>query len=743
MRSLMWFTIGFTAACAISIYLGIGIWLGILSLLAAVLLLLIKKKTVKVTAVILLGIAVGMFWTAGYRHVYLNTAADYDAQTVCTTATICDYSYETSYGVAADGYIELADKRFKVRLYYPQDTALEPGDRLEGDFRLRLTTYDSKQGGTYHQGEGVFLLAYGDEEVRRVSPEENTDQYFGANLRRQITRLLTQAFPADTLGFANALLIGDSSLLDYKTDTDFKISGIRHVIAVSGLHVSILMCVIYLFTAKKRYLSAMIGIPVLFLFAAVVGFTPSVVRACIMQALVLLALLLNKEYDPPTALSFAVLVMLAVNPMTVVSVSFQMSCGCLIGIFLFYEKINRFILCLWKQPKGKSLKAKLLRWFSGSVAISLSTMITTAPLSAVYFGAVSIVGVLTNLLTLWVISYVFCAVALVCVAGVFYLPLAKLIAWVISWPIRYVCLTAKLISQIPFAAVYTCSIYIVLWLVMGYLLLGIFLLSKRKHPRLLCISIALGLVLSVTLTCVEPMADNYRVTVFDVGEGQAILVECAGRRYMVDCGGDSDRMAAETVSHHLLSRAITGLDGIILTHYDRDHAGGLPLLLTGIRADTLYLPDVEDSSQVRSALEKIHSNIQCVRDKTVLDTEEMKITILPGIHSSDDNERSLCILFQVGNCDILITGDRSTVGEKALLADTSLPELELLVVGHHGAQDSTGLELLTATKPKAAVISVGADNFYGHPSEDVLRRLALFGCKVWRTDLDGNVIYKG
>jgi len=743
MRVLMWFTIGFAAACALAVYLGIGIWFGLVTVLAAAYLLLLKKPVANIIAVILIGVTAGTFWTTAYHHFYLDIARNYDGKTVQAIAVVSDFSYETDYGVAADAETSLDGKSFRLRLYYPKKTPLKPGDRIEGAFRFRMTTDDSEQGGTYHQGNGIFLLAYVDEEAKIAYSDKREGKYFGAYLRKDITQLLSITFPSDTLAFATALLLGDSSLLDYETDTNFKLSGIRHVIAVSGLHVSILMSVVYVFSGRRRYLSAIIGIPVLLAFAAIVGFTPSVVRACIMQALVLLALFFNKDYDPPTALAFAVLTMLCVNPMQIVSVSFQLSCGCLVGIFLFYERSNHFLLRILKAPKEKSWKSKLIRGFSSSVSITLSTMITTSPLSAAYFGTVSIVGVITNLLTLWVISFVFCGIGLTCIAALLWMPLAKMIAWVVSVPIRYVILLSGWLADIPFAAIYTCSIYVVVWLVMCYLLLSVFLIGKRKHPWLLTGCVLCGLVLAVACSWLEPVDENYQVTVFDVGQGQSILIECDNKKYLVDCGGDSAKTAADTVSQRLLSRGILRLDGIFVTHYDEDHAGGVPLLLTSIPADVLYLPDIADNGTVRPELEQTHGNIHWINSYSVLELEKMKFTMVPGEHETSDNERSMCILFQTENCDILITGDRSTVGEKALLRDIRLPELELLVVGHHGSSTATGLELLAATKPKAAVISVSADNSYGHPSEDVLYRLRLFGTSIWRTDLDGMVVFEG
>lgn len=747
MRTLMWFAVGFAAACFLGIYVVTGAWLMILlafALLGAVLLFFLKNKTGKIAAVVLFGLSVGLLWQYGFDALYLQTARSYDGETVTTVATVSDYSFDTQFGVAADGEISLDRKSYKVRLYLTDFYELSPGDTITADFRLRLTTTDSKQGSTYHQGDGIFLLAYVGDNAQILSASEMPLKYYPAKLRRQITSLLDNTFPADTIAFVRALLLGDSSLLDYETDTAFKISGVRHVIAVSGLHVSILFSLVYLVSGRRRFLTAILGIPVLILFAAIAGFTPSVVRACIMQGLIVTGVMFKKEYDPPTALAFAVLVMLAVNPMTITSVSFQLSVGCVIGILKFYEKVNAYLLKICKCPKGRVWKARILRWLCGSVSITLSAMVFTTPLSAIYFGTVSLVGIVTNLLTLWIVSTVFYGIMLACVASAIYLPAGRLIAQVVSWGIRYVQFVAKTISSVPFSAVYTCSKYIVVWLLFSYILLGLFLVSKKKRPGLLTACILMMLAVSVGVSCWTSRMDDYRVTVFDVGQGQSVLVQCEGKRYLVDCGGDSPAIAADTVAAELLSQGINHLDGVILTHYDLDHAGGVPCLLTRVGADAIFLPDMEDNNAIRDTLQTEFGDCtQIISREKCIATEFMRISLIPANDGTKGNESCMCVLFQVKECDILITGDRNTSGEKELLSQTQLPELELLVVGHHGSASATGFELLETVKPKAAVISVGRDNYHGHPSDKVLKRLALFGCSVLRTDTNGTIIFKG
>ena len=135
------------------------------------------------------------------------------------------------------------------------------------------------------------------------------------------------------------------------------------------------------------------------------------------------------------------------------------------------------------------------------------------------------------------------------------------------------------------------------------------------------------------------------------------------------------------------------------------------------------------------------AGILYVSDDLELTCESMKMTIFAPPFSFESNENSLCILFRTENCDILITGDRSGFGERVLMKHTELPDLEILVAGHHGSRHSTCEEFLAATNPEIVVISVG-QNSYGHPAEELLERLRLFGCTVYRTDIHGTITFR-
>lgn len=749
MRKLVWFTCGFAAACAIGVYLVAGWWLLPLCLVAvggAVGCCFIKHTVGRAARLVLFGVAAAFLWMLLFDWFYLSHARAYDGQTVETTVTVTDYSCSTDYGASADASISLDGRSYKIRIYFHKDTVLSPGDQIQGSISLCYTVDADSGASGYHKGNGLFLLGSYKEDVQIIAATEIPGKYFASQLRRRITDLLDSVFPEDTLPMARALLLGDSSLLSYKENTDLAVSGIRHIIAVSGLHVSILFSLVFVFFGYRRVLTPLIGIPMLIVFAALAGFSPSVVRACVMQGLILLALMLDKEYDAPTALAFAVLVLLCVNPMTITSVSLQLSAGCMVGILAFSEKISTFLTDKKRlgSTKGKTLKARMKRWFVGSVSVTLSAMVVTTPLCAWYFGTVSIVGIFTNLLTLWAVTYLFWGIMAACAAGALWLPLGRWIAWTISWIARYVMGVAGLFSAVPMAAVYTRSVYIVIWLIMCYVLLGVFVLSKRKRALLLGGSMIVGLVVAVFLSWLEPRLDNYRVTVFDVGQGQCILLQTGGQNYLVDCGGDGSVQVADLVSQTLLSQGVSRLDGLILTHYDKDHAADAPDLLSRISTERIYLPEIQPDNKNRQDLIAEYSDqIQWIHDETVLSVGEGQITLYPAQLKTSDTQSGLCILFQAESCDILITGDRNISGERDLLKQACLPDLEVLIVGHHGSAHATGIELLHATYPDIAVVSVSRDNRYGHPTQEVLARLERFGCQVLRTDLMGTILIRG
>ena len=739
MRKLMWFTIGFGAVCALCAYcwITVDLWLPALGFGGLSLGFGLAgrwAKKLKAAAAVCLGCALGLVWFQSYSGNYLSLATGLDGRLASVTARCTDYSYETKYGSAVEVFLYLEGKPVRAKLYLNNRAEIEPGDVLKGIFEMHITTPEGETESDYYSGKGIFLMGYQEEEAELIKVSSMPYWAYPAIWRQNLKDLINSAFPEDTAGFARALLLGDRTGIDYETSTAFQISGIMHIIAVSGLHVTILFTLIHTLCFKRRFLVAVLGITSMVLFAAIAGFSPSVVRAAVMMILMMAAMLFDRDYDGPTELAFACLVMLVANPLVIMSVSFQLSVASVAGIFLFRERIQGWFYRVWKKAKFEWLQ----KWVIGSVSVTLSAMTLTTPLVAYYYGTVSLIGVLANLLALWVISFIFYGIMLVCLLGWFWPGAAAVAAWVVAWPIRYVLLLAKCCAAVPMAAVYTRSAYIVAWLVFCYILLALLLLGRGRPKVLLC-GMVFGLCLAVTASWAELWTDDCRMTVLDVGQGQCILLQSDGKTYIVDCGGTYDEDAADLAAETLLSQGISHIDGVILTHFDRDHSGGVPYLLTRISCDAVFVPEAEDGEGILPAIEAAYSGSMIeVREDLELTYRGTCIRIFGPVTADSGNDSSLAVLFQHGDCDILVTGDRSSTGEWVLTKTADLPELDVLVAGHHGSRYSTGETLLEATKPKIAVISVGR-NSYGHPAQEVLDRLEAGGTLVYRTDLHGNI----
>lgn len=743
MRRLLWFTIGFALGCGLCVTV---LWqkellpMLLYASVCAVLCLFFRFRNdlFRFPLASYLGLMLSFAWFFLFQNQYLMPISHLDGKTLPMRITVTDYSEKTEYGSRVDGFTELAGKPYRVMVYHDSKEAFAPGEVMEGEFRLRLTTPGGEKDSPYHQGSGVFLVAAAKGTMEH-SPSERSDLFFWpARVAKTAGERIAAFFPEDTAGFAKALLLGDTSDLTYSQDTALKISGIRHVAAVSGLHVSILFGLVYLLLRSRRWLVFLVSLPLLLFFAAVTGFSPSVTRACLMCGLMAFGGAVREEYDSLTSLAFAVLCMLFMNPFVLLSVSFQLSVASVSGILLFTPPIAQWLKQRFQKKSGKGFA--LSAWFTGSVSVSLGAMVFSTPLSAFYFGTVSLIGVLTNLLTLWIVAFLFVGIGAVCVLGGGAPLICQGLGWLLAWPIRYVLFTAELLSKVPFAAVYTESGFITAWLAGCYALLLLFLVFRRGGRACFALGF-LTLLLAVAASVMVPKMDSLRLEVLDVGEGQSILLRTGGKNLLIDCGGSGEEKTADKIAQTLLSQGILELDGLVLTHYDADHVNALWNLMSRIPIARFYLPQLPGSEAWISKLELPGNELALIAQEAALPLGRGTLTFLEPGTGKNDNENSMCILFESEECVILITGDRSRTGELELLERYTLPRVDILIAGHHGSKYATSQELLDAVKPEIVVISVGSNN-YGHPAQETLERLEEYNCTVYRTDLQGSVLLR-
>ena len=741
MRKLMWFTIGFAGACAIGTQ-----WQDPVILLAGLLLIFLSltgfffsSKGLKKAAIALFGMGFGLLWVFGFLAITLQPAKTYHEQEMSLEVEVTNFSWDTENAAVAEGKVFLQGRTYPVEVYLYRQESLAPGDTLRGTFFLKLAQ------DPYSLGQGIILKLYGGEDVFVHKVDRISPVYLAPLLRDKLLNLLYDIFPEDTLGFAQAILLGKRDGLSDSDMLSLQSSGIAHVVSVSGMHVSILFGLVYELCRKRKWLTAAIAIPVLLLFAAMNGFSPSATRACIMQIILILSLLADREYDPMSSLSFAVLLILGSNPLSILHPGFQLSAGSMLGIFLVSGRVYRYAMDksrLGRFPP-KSMRGRICSMLMKSLSVTAGAMVFTIPFCAYHFSVISIVAPVANLLLLGIITVIFYGVMLCAVIGCFWTAAGSILAFVLSFLIRLVVTVAGFLGSMPLATVNAQNIYVILWLVFAYVLLLLFLLLRNRRPFLLGSCIVAGFLAAMLCSHLEKQYEGFQLTVLDVGQGQCIILQNEDFCYVVDCGGSSGSHAAMLAYTTLRDQGVDRIDGLILTHYDKDHIGGVRQLMSYMEADTLYLPLLEEiPEEGQRILEMDPSSVQYVTGQLILPADNGTVTLFPAEKDSVSAETGLCVLFQMENCDILITGDRNIRQEQLLLEQASLPDLEILIAGHHGSASSTGIPLLMATTPEVIIVSSGTNAGYNHPSPEFLRRVEDFGCTVLRTDELGTIMIR-
>lgn len=763
MRVLAAFAFSFAAAIFLTIYGGLDPLLlplgGGLALAAAVAGLAVKRKSQTRTRVLLIlsGLACGFLWTALYMAVFFQPARDLDGQTVRLTATVADWPQEGSYG----GYTVLVRAetggwvKVSAILYTDgQGAGLRPGDRIETIAHCTLgdRTFAGEKI-TYYTAKGIFLRAqaYGRLEVER--PAHVPPQYFAAWASRALKTGIDAAFPEDVSGFVRALVTGNRDNLTDEFTTSLERAGLSHTVAVSGMHLAFLASLLTALLGRGRRSTALFTVLWVALFCGIAGNTPSVLRAAVMILMLQLAPLLDRERDGPTSLALALFLLLWVNPFSAAHIGLQLSFTAVAGILLVSDRVQGWLLKklrMDQRSKPRGWGERLLRvgpyFVVSTLSATLGASVLTIPLVALHFNMISLIAPLSNLLTLWAIGFLFLgglgvgtlAIALPGPAAVLAVPfagLARYLQWVID-----------LVSRPALAALPLESVYYRAWLVLIYALLLVSIRGKGRRPVWMPLAAGTaGLVLAVVLTRETFGMGDIGVTVLDVGQGQSVLVQ-SGYLVLVDCGGDSRDDPGDVAANYLQSVGRSDIELLVVTHYHADHANGIPQLLRRIGVGEIALPDVEEDSPLRAEIIAAAGEkgipVRFIREEEQfhLTREGDTVTVLPPMaEEGTANELGLTVLVSHKTLDVLITGDMEAEGERRLVETADLPDVEVLVVGHHGSNTSNTRELLETVRPELALISVGQNNKYGHPGWDALARLDEIGAKIYRTDLYGTI----
>lgn len=718
---------------------------GVLLLALAWLFAARKQKYFRRGLLILLPLAVSLAYFAGYDHLVRQPIENRCGAASDFTATVCDWPQATERGarvtVELEGY-----HRARAVLYGEAELlAARPGDTVTGTAQWQSAVHFNSDDVTHFNARGVYALLYGREDVRLSAGDGDAlrwlPQRAGKAFREKVVAIWDDARVS---GFLTAELTGDKSAMDDGDYLAMQETGLAHLFAVSGLHCAFLVTLLALLISRRQRLLCAVTIPLLLFYMVMVGMSPSVVRACIMQIFLLIAPLFRRGSDPLTSLAAALLVILLCNPFAAASVSLQLSFSATLGMVLLSPRLYK-LLTGWYKGKCRPLRTALC-FVAANLSATLSAVVFTAPLTAWYFRIFVLVAPLSSLLAVPAAGWSFMAAFVTVLLGFVWLPLASLLGW-ISWAlVRYILWIANGMMSWRYHAVYFTNPYLIYWLLFLYAaFIGCAATPDGKRKYLLASALSvLTLTAAIWVNRQDYQYGVLTALTLDVGQGESVILTSGGETALVDCGSsnsykDPGGLAADT----LHSMGVRELSAVVVTHYHADHTNGLYEVLRRIPVQTVYLPDIEDEYGVRERLvslaEEKGAQVTYVTKETADTLGDTVLTLYPPVQSGGDlNELGLTALASAGDFDLLITGDMSGSTEKKLVETYALPDIEVLVVSHHGSRYSSNIRFLKAVMPEAAVISVG-DNNYGHPSEETLQRLLAVGADIWRTDQQGTI----
>ena len=745
-------TIGFSFAAGI--FLTLLPWdgwqlyaAGVLALVSLLWALLGRRSAYfRRSLLILLPLTVSLLYFTAYRALVRQPVQALCGAENDFSAAVCDWPEATEHGAK----VTLRLHGFpgtKVVYYGDSDLlALSPGDTVSGaawwNDVAAIGDGDLRQ----FSSRSVYVLLYARGETE-VQPGLAGDlRYLPQRAAKILRDKLAQLWDdPSVLGFLTAELTGDKSLLPEEDYVAMQETGLAHIFAVSGLHCAFLVTLLSLLIppARRRTLCA-VAIPVLLFYMLLTGLSPSVVRACVMQVFLLIAPLFRRSSDPLTSLAAALTVILLANPYAVGSVSLQLSFAATLGMVLLSGRLYRSFTG-WYRGKSRAL-GRVISFVAANLAATLGALAFTTPLTAYYFNILSLVAPLAGLLAVPAAGYAFMSAFVSALLGFVWTPLGHIVGYVPLLLVRYVLWLAHLLLTVPYHAVYFTNMYLRVWLLYVYaVLIGCAVTpdGRRKYAPASCLTV-LTLAACLWFNVRWQECGSFSAIVLDVGQGESVALRSGGETVLVDCGSSNSYVDAGSVAADTLQSAgVRRLSAVVVTHYHADHTNGLTEVLTRLPVDTLYLPDIEDEYGVRGRLVSLAERrgiaVVFVTVPTRITLGEAALTIYPPLQATGDlNEQGHTALASAGDFDLLITGDMAGSTERLLVQTYPLPDLEVLVVSHHGSRYSSDEDFLRAVTPETAVISVG-DNRYGHPTEAALRRLQAAGASIWRTDQQGSI----
>lgn len=685
------------------------------------------------------------------------------------------------------------------------------GDRISFISKIRSIRNFRNPGGFNYERYMKFKKIWGSAYVqvnRLAILNQNPDKgvyRLIEEARSKISAFIDKAGSGDRKDILKALITGDKSGVSKNLRDEFNRAGLGHLLAISGLHIGIVATSSFMFfqwllsrfsfflwNAWTKKGAAILSLFPVFIYGLISGMAPSTQRAVIMVTVFLITFLFEREHDLINTLALAAMLILAVFPPSLLSISFQLS-------FIAVFSIIYGMSMTYNSRTGvgniinKTWLLKVFGILFSFILVSIFAILGTLPVVMHYFNQVSLVGVFANLLIVPLIGFVVVPLGLF---SVFLYPLSISGASVFinssAAVLGYALDIVGFIADLPFAAVKTITpnfFEIGCYYVLGWSILRLIGLGRKKvagidengssvsgeaerrlHKKTVSgrKTAVIVAVIVVVIGCADAgywlysrfWRHDLRVTIIDVGQGSSALVELPGGRcVIIDGGGFSDNalfdVGARIIAPFLWSKKIKTVDTIILSHPNADHLNGLLYIARHFNVKRVWTnSEVADTNGYRMFMDIIdENNIYMPEFKEIQRMHEIKGARLNILYPPDDytiksekekwrnfNNNSLVIKIEFGSKSFLFPGDIMADAERELVAIAG-DELEstVLIASHHGSKTSSTELFLRKIKPEVVIISAGWQNKFGFPHPSVLTRFYKLGCRIFSTNINGAV----
>lgn len=557
--------------------------------------------------------------------------------------------------------------------------------------------------------------------------------------RKYLSLLLHACYPEKEASVMGAMLLGERGTLDEEVKNLYQYNGIIHILAVSGLHLSVLGMGLYKLLDRLRVsklVNIILTIIWMYCYGVMTGMGVSILRAFVMFGIKLCAPLVGRTYDMLTAMTVAALLILVRQPLYITHSGFLFSFGAICGIGLMPEASVHL------SSKNKFLKALLAGGW-----VSLATL----PVHLCFYYEFPPWSVLLNLIVIPCMGALLASGVAVMAAAAFLLPLGRLAAFPGIWILAFYERCCGFCMKLPGRRLITgrpTGLQTAAFLVI--LVLAALFAKRMKRGQF-----AAAVLLAVAVLTLR-LPQGLTITFLDVGQGDCICLEEGRRRFLIDGGSsDTDDVDVYRIVPFLKYRGISRLDAVFVTHPDSDHENGIRGMLenyeeNGIEIGMLVLPDVarESKNEAYLTLAELAESrgvpVHLIHAGERVESGALSFLCLhpsAGYANEDTNAYSTVLYLRCGRFSALFTGDLEGEGEELVTERIKgfAQHADLLKVAHHGSGNSTFEEFLRAVNPRIAVISAGRDNVYGHPHRETLERLVRQGCSIWQTPESGAV----